>query len=276
MKSNLDLARSLYEAFASSDAEALLKLLHPDFEGEVTAGLPRGFGGTYKGPQAQFADCWARVAEVLDVRPQPTEFLATEGGDIVVLGSYIGCARFTGKQLEAAFVHVLGFHEGRIVALRQITDSQRWVEALTPEADPDPNAELVGRMLRAVEDRDLDALLATYHPDIVIRDPASLPTGGVYHGHPGAAEHGAAYVGAWDPLQDADEKELEEVVFGAGNRVVGLWRQKATAPNGQKLDLPAISLATVRDGRVIELEMFHFDTAAIVDFLARETDPRDR
>jgi ketosteroid isomerase-like protein len=133
MKSNLELAREFYEALARSDAEALLELLHPDFEGEVTAGLPRGFGGTYQGPQAQLADCWARVAAVLDARPEPSELLIAERGTIVALGSYIGRARETGKHLDAAFAHVLRFRNGRMVSLRQITDSQRWVEALEPD-----------------------------------------------------------------------------------------------------------------------------------------------
>ena len=144
MKSILDVARELYEAFARADAEALLELLHPDFQGEVTAGLPRGFGGTYEGPKAQLADCWARVAAVLDARPEPTELLLAERGTVVALGSYVGRARETGKQLDAAFAHILRFRHGKIIALRQITDSQRWVEALehdspTPTPRPRPD-----------------------------------------------------------------------------------------------------------------------------------------
>jgi hypothetical protein len=75
MQSNLDVAHQLYASFAKPHAETLLSLLHPEFEGVVTAGLPNDFGGTYQGPEAMLTECWARVFEVLDVRPVPSELL---------------------------------------------------------------------------------------------------------------------------------------------------------------------------------------------------------
>jgi ketosteroid isomerase-like protein len=132
MPSNLERARELYDAFAKGDAQELLALLHPQFEGVVTAGLPKNFGGTYHGPEAMLTDCWARVFRALDVRPVPAEFLEVRDGSLVVLGSYVGKARDSGNTLDAAFAHVLRFQDGAIVALRQITDSQLWGNALEP------------------------------------------------------------------------------------------------------------------------------------------------
>lgn len=133
MQSNLDVAHELYEAFASSDAERLLSLLHPEFEGVVTAGLPNDFGGTYHGPGAMLTECWARVAQVLDVRPVPNELLEVTDGSIVVLGRYMGSSRDSGERpLDAVFAHILSFRDGSIAKLIQITDSRLWAEALQP------------------------------------------------------------------------------------------------------------------------------------------------
>jgi ketosteroid isomerase-like protein len=44
--------RTLYRALAAGDKEELGKLLHPDFVGHATEGLPLGVGGRHVGPDA--------------------------------------------------------------------------------------------------------------------------------------------------------------------------------------------------------------------------------
>jgi uncharacterized protein len=127
---DMETANRLYEAFEARDAETLAGLLHPDFRGDVTPGLPRGWGGVYDGPQAMLRDCWGSVVAELDSRPVPEDIVGTDDGRILVLGTYRGSARKSGREHEAVFAHVLTFRDGRIVALTQITDSRRWHEAL--------------------------------------------------------------------------------------------------------------------------------------------------
>ena len=59
------------------------------------------------------------------------------------------------------------------------------------------------------------------------------------------------------------------VVAADDDEVVVLYRQRAVAPDGERLDAPVLGLYEVRDGRFARAEMFHFDTAAIVGFLER-------
>jgi uncharacterized protein len=132
MSDDLDTARRLYAAFEAADGTALLELLSPDFHGQVTDGLPAPWGGPHEGPRNMLTEVWASVFAKLDARPVPDEYLVAEGGDIVVVGHYRGTARETGRELDAAFAHVLRFREGRIAELVQITDSARWREALAP------------------------------------------------------------------------------------------------------------------------------------------------
>jgi uncharacterized protein len=261
MATHVDIARRLYRALEDADVPALLALLHPRFSAEVTDGLPCGLGGRYDGPKAMLG-LWARVTTTFDVRPRPQEFLPMADERVVVVGRYVGRAVPTRAPVDAAFVHILRIEADQILALQQITDSQRWAAAL----EPTTNTERVRHIMRAVSERDLDGILAHYAPDIEIHEAPSLPYGGVYRGHPGAIDHGTGYLAAWDPWQAPAERDLEPQVFGAESRVVALWRQKATRGD-RRLDLPAVSVFEFRDDKVVRLRMFHFDTAAIARFL---------
>jgi ketosteroid isomerase-like protein len=59
------------------------------------------------------------------------------------------------------------------------------------------------------------------------------------------------------------------VVGTNGNEIVVAYRQRALSPTGERLDQPVVALYGVRDGKFARAQMFHFDTAAINDFLAR-------
>src|SRR5215813_1828809 len=229
MPSNLDLARDFYAALARADADRLLELLHAQFTGHVTDGMPAGLGGTYTGPKAMLSEVWGPVDRLFAARPVPERFLSCESGEVVVTGSYTG---------QPAVAAGLG---------------------------------TVRRMFEAVERRDARALLGTYADDIMITEAASLPYGGVYHGHHGAARHARGYIATWDHLQSVGDRRLEPLILQAGDRVVVLWRQKATAVDGRHLDLPVVDVIELRNGKVGSLQMFPADTAKMLDFLRAGT-----
>jgi uncharacterized protein len=133
------------------------------------------------------------------------------------------------------------------------------------------NIEIVRRIMDAVRERDLTVLVDTYASDIEIHDAESLPYGGIYRGHQGMIENGMGFVRTWDQLQTSADRDPEAVIFGSGDQVVALWRLKASGKDGQRLDRPAISLFQLRDRKVVRLQMFHYDTAAIGRFLQCQT-----
>jgi 2-(1,2-epoxy-1,2-dihydrophenyl)acetyl-CoA isomerase len=123
--------RDLYRALAAGDRETLGKLLHPTFIGHATVGLPLGVGGEHVGPEAMRREVWWQLGRHYDVRAHPDEFHTLDDGRLLVAGRYRGEARRSGKQLDAAFHHVIGFaDDGRITSLDQLTDSAAWIEAL--------------------------------------------------------------------------------------------------------------------------------------------------
>jgi 2-(1,2-epoxy-1,2-dihydrophenyl)acetyl-CoA isomerase len=128
----VELVRSLYRALAAGDRAALEKLLDPDFVGETAAGLPSGLGGRYEGARAMRREFWGAIARAFDLTACPDEVVQLADGRVLATGSYLGTARATGRKLEAAFVHTIVVADGRIVGLRQLTDTARWVAALQP------------------------------------------------------------------------------------------------------------------------------------------------
>lgn len=131
------LATELYLALARGDRDRLASLLHPEFEGRTTEGLPLELGGTYHGPDAMRREFWGRVAKSFTARAEPAEFGLLDDGRLVVLGRYTGTAKANGGALDAEFVHVLSFTDGRISGLVQLTDSERWSQALAAGAAGD-------------------------------------------------------------------------------------------------------------------------------------------
>lgn len=128
------LAAGLYEALAAGDRERLDALLHPRFEGRTAEGMPFELGGIYHGPDAMRRDFWGRIAKHYTARAVPSQFNWLDDGRLAVIGTYTGHARIGNGLLDAEFVHILTFTQGRISGLVQLTDTERWRQALTPES----------------------------------------------------------------------------------------------------------------------------------------------
>jgi len=138
------LATRLYAALATWDLPVLQEILHPDFHGQTTAGLPLGLGGSYADRDDMLQRFWRRIGQSYIARAVPTRFSLCDDERLLVEGTYEGNAR-KGRPLRAAFVHVLAFEGVRIRSLTQLTDSQTWTDALRPPtptaAAPAPQSE---------------------------------------------------------------------------------------------------------------------------------------
>ena len=136
----IERARQLYQALAKGDREGLDALLHPEFTGRTTEGLPFGLGGTYQGANAMRREFWGQIAKNFIAQAQPTSFHGLDDGRLLVQGRYTGEARNGGGRLDAEFIHILSFADRKINGLSQLTDSERWVQASVSGAPPLPQA----------------------------------------------------------------------------------------------------------------------------------------
>src|SRR6516162_2818190 len=102
-------AQRLYAALAAGDRQALSTLLHPDFVGHATEGLPLGMGGRHDGPEAMRRDLWWTIGRHYKVEAQPEDFRLLDDGRLSVAGHYRGEGRKSGRRLDAAFIHLIAF-----------------------------------------------------------------------------------------------------------------------------------------------------------------------
>jgi len=119
--SNLDSVRGVYDAFARGDISSVLGFLSPGVEWTEAEGFP--YGGTYTGPQAVLEGVFMRLGtEWEGFAAVPDELI--DGGDaVVVLGTYSGKYKATGKSFQANFAHVWKVREGKAVRFVQYVDT---------------------------------------------------------------------------------------------------------------------------------------------------------
>jgi ketosteroid isomerase-like protein len=119
-----ELVCAVYSALSTGDADALGRTLHPSFIAHFAAGMPAG-AGLADGP-ACAQEHWWEIGRLFAVRAEPEEFLRCNDGRLVVQGRYRGRRRSDDTVLDAEFVHIWRAADGRLIELRQITDTARW------------------------------------------------------------------------------------------------------------------------------------------------------
>lgn len=137
------------------------------------------------------------------------------------------------------------------------------------------NVEVMLEIFNAIEHRDPhrpdpQQALALFHPDVEFHWPPSLPYGGTSRG---LQVSRPSWGGTWDPLQsDAAERRMDpRVVAASEGEVVVLWRQRGVSPVGDRIDTPVLGLYLLRDAKLVRAQMFYFDTAEVLSFLAKAT-----
>ncbi len=130
MKNIIPKGEELFTALRGGDVDALHRLLIPDFRGELTAGLPHGFGRVYEGLDSMINDGWGAVGEYFEMVPEIEELY--DGGDVLIArGHYVGKAKPTGKSVRAAFAHFWAFDGEQFTGVYQVTDSATWEQGLS-------------------------------------------------------------------------------------------------------------------------------------------------
>ena len=125
-----EIVRGFYRATQTGDGKALAALIHPDIEARTAPGMPSGAGGAFHGAQDALTRLWGAIYVDFDCAPYDETWAETADGTVVVTGLYRGKARKTGKSFEAEFVHLWRVADGKLIWLRQFTDTVQWNEAL--------------------------------------------------------------------------------------------------------------------------------------------------
>jgi uncharacterized protein len=121
------------------------------------------------------------------------------------------------------------------------------------------NIALARAMYDAQVRGDAKAALAALHTDVVLREPESLPYGGAYVG----LESVLAGIGEAARWVDLSSLQVERIL-GDEEVVVAFIRCDWRKEDGSRTALELRECLTIRDGKVAEIQVFLWDTAALV------------
>jgi ketosteroid isomerase-like protein len=123
--------RSFYEAFAHRDAPRFIELLDPQIEWTAAESFLYADQSPYVGVDAVFKLIFGRVFDDWDAFfMTPGEILG--GGEIVIAnGRFAGKFKENGASINAQFVQVFQFRDGRIAKCQMYTDTARFKEAIS-------------------------------------------------------------------------------------------------------------------------------------------------
>ena len=124
----------MYDAFARGDVPAVLEILDPQIEWREAENFIYAGGNPYIGHQAVLTGIFMRLgAEWDNFSATPDEII--DGGDTVIaLGRYRGTYKATGARVDASFVHVAKFKDGKLAKFQQHTDTLQFQNAVTRKA----------------------------------------------------------------------------------------------------------------------------------------------
>ncbi len=119
------------------------------------------------------------------------------------------------------------------------------------------------RYLSSGSDGDFGPIADTLDPEVVMHQADSLPYGGEWRGHDGFERWMREMREWWESLELTDQ---EFVVHG--RLVIVLSTVVATARRtGRAYTYPLAQVIETREGRILSIRPFYWDTAATVDVL---------
>jgi ketosteroid isomerase-like protein len=128
MGANIELIRSLYDAFARNDQEFIAAAMDPEVEFHQTEQLP--WGGLYKGFPHGVQPFFTKLKSQVDSHVEMER--CWEAGDaVVVVGRTRGQARASGKFFDLPAVVIWRIRNGRIVRFEPFIDTPAMLEALS-------------------------------------------------------------------------------------------------------------------------------------------------
>lgn len=119
----------------------------------------------------------------------------------------------------------------------------------------DDNRALAARLYAAEEAGDFEGVLACFATDCVFRVPENHPVPGPWVG----IDRIVAAFGEWMPLIKPAAMSLVELVADGPERVIAIAEARGVSADGTPWSMPAAEFLTVRDGMIVEAQVFYWD-----------------
>src|SRR6195256_5383841 len=119
-----------YRMYARKDVPATLELLDVDVEMHAAENFIYASGNPYVGPEAIRQGIFERVDADWDGFTATPEEILGVGEVVIARGRYRGTYKTTGTSINAEFVHVFRFKNGKIGNWQSYTDTAQFKEAV--------------------------------------------------------------------------------------------------------------------------------------------------
>src|SRR5947209_4174429 len=127
---NVQLIRGMYEAFANGDVAAVLGKMHDDIDWREAENFIYADRNPYIGPKAVLDGVFMRLASEWDAFTVTPEEWLDAGNHVVVLGTYTGTHKNSGKAVRAQFAHVWAAKGARVLRFQEYTDTKQFAEVV--------------------------------------------------------------------------------------------------------------------------------------------------
>ena len=117
-QADVELVRTLYDAFDDRDWDGVVELLGDSMVAHVAPGMP--WSGSFYGPEG-----FRRFLEIIDEYVElsiETDSLLDTGPVVAQVGRTTGYARASGTRFSFNEIHFWGVKDGKIVAFRNYSD----------------------------------------------------------------------------------------------------------------------------------------------------------
>jgi ketosteroid isomerase-like protein len=129
-QTNVEVIRSLYDSFSRGDVSAVLGQMDQRIEWKEAENFIYADRNPYVGPQAVLEGVFRRLAAEWDSFTATPEEWLDAGNHVVVLGTYTGRHKDTGREVRAQFAHIWALTHGRVVRFQQYTDTKQFADAV--------------------------------------------------------------------------------------------------------------------------------------------------
>ena len=235
-----ELIRLGYDTVRTGDLETAGRLLTPRTRwhsaiGGAVLGKP-----VYVGPDEIIDLVYREIPSVLEgFRPEILE-VRDLGGDLALaVVRWCGTIRSSGLDVDQIFGQLCQVRDGKWLEMRSY-ESVEAAEAAIPEV----------RARHGYEDwnrGDIDAVVASSHPDVVFEQDPGILGAETIHGHDALRAWLQSFIDAWEDF----ELEPERVVTRPDGRTIVILNLRATArSSGARAETRIAHVITLRDGLV--------------------------
>ena len=132
-RSNTDLIRNMYAAFARGDVQTILDYCTDDVEWILEGPEIIPFAGKRRG-HAQVKQFFEALATTQVNQKLTTEIFVAQDDHVATLGRYSGSVRATGKEFDGPVAHFFTIRDGKVSRFVDLGDTAEIAESYTAAA----------------------------------------------------------------------------------------------------------------------------------------------